>query len=44
MGVKRVWIALGAVALVAVLVIGLAQAGSGGSDDPKSAAPSASRV
>jgi cytochrome c biogenesis protein CcmG/thiol:disulfide interchange protein DsbE len=44
MGVKRVWIALGAVALVVVLVIGLSQAGSGGSDHPKSAAPSAARV
>jgi cytochrome c biogenesis protein CcmG/thiol:disulfide interchange protein DsbE len=42
--VKRIWTAVGAVALVAVLVIGLSQAGGGGSDEPKSAAPSASRV
>ena len=40
MAVKRIWIALGVVALVAVLVIGLSQAGQGGSDNPKSAAPS----
>jgi thiol-disulfide isomerase/thioredoxin len=38
---KRIWIALGVVALVAVLVIGLSQAGGGGSDHPTSAAPSA---
>ena len=43
-GVKRILIAVGAVALVAVLVIGLSQAGTGGSDQPKSAAPSAARV
>ena len=41
---RRIWIALGVVALVAVLVIGLSQAGSGGSDHPRSAAPSAARV
>jgi cytochrome c biogenesis protein CcmG/thiol:disulfide interchange protein DsbE len=41
---RRIWIGLGVVALVAVLVIGLSQAGSGGSDHPKSAAPSAARV
>src|SRR4051794_35862810 len=44
MGVKRIGIALGVAALVAVLVIGLSQAGTGGSDDPKSAAPSSARV
>jgi cytochrome c biogenesis protein CcmG/thiol:disulfide interchange protein DsbE len=41
---KRVWIAVGAVALVVVLVIGLSQADEGGSGKPKSAAPSASRA
>jgi cytochrome c biogenesis protein CcmG/thiol:disulfide interchange protein DsbE len=40
--VKRIWIVLGSVALVAVLVVGLSQAGGGGSTSPKSAAPSAS--
>jgi thiol-disulfide isomerase/thioredoxin len=40
MGVKRVWITLGALAVVAFLVIGLLQAGNGGSDKPKSAARS----
>jgi thiol-disulfide isomerase/thioredoxin len=44
MDVKRIGIALGVAALAAVLVIGLSQAGTGGSDHPKSAAPSASRV
>src|SRR4051794_4779096 len=44
MGVKRIGIALGVAALVAVLVIGLSQAGTGGSDNPKSAAPSSARV
>jgi cytochrome c biogenesis protein CcmG/thiol:disulfide interchange protein DsbE len=44
MGVKRIWIALGAVALAVVLVVGLSQAGSGGSENPTSAAPSKARV
>src|SRR4051812_46410432 len=44
MNVKRIWIALGTVALVAVVAIGLSQAGSGGSDTPRSAAPTASRA
>jgi thiol-disulfide isomerase/thioredoxin len=44
MRVKRIWIAIGVVALAAVLVIGLSQAGTGGSDQPKSAAPNAARV
>ena len=44
MGVKRIWIALGSVALVAVLVIGLSQAGNGGSTRPKSAAASGAQV
>jgi thiol-disulfide isomerase/thioredoxin len=44
MGVKRIWIGIGVAALVAVLAIGLSQAGTGGSEDPKSAAPSATRV
>src|SRR3954451_17445425 len=38
---NRIWMAVAAVALVVVLVIGLSQAGSGGSAHPKSAAPSA---
>ena len=44
LGVKRIWIVLGVAALAAVLAIGLSQAGTGGSDHPKSAAPSAARV
>ena len=44
MGVKRIAIVLGSVALVAVLIVGLSQAGSGGSGNPKSAAPAASKV
>src|SRR4051794_36972307 len=44
MAVKRIWIAVGVAALVAVLVIGLSQAGTGGSDQPKSAAPSAGKA
>ena len=44
MGVKRVWMLIGAAALVAVLVIGLSQAHSGGSSEPKSAAPAGARV
>jgi thiol-disulfide isomerase/thioredoxin len=40
MGVKRIWIALGAVVVVAFLVIGLLQASNGGSGKPKSAASS----
>src|SRR5919199_6379119 len=39
---KKLWLALGAVALVAVLVVGLSQAGGGGgSSNPRSAAPGA---
>jgi cytochrome c biogenesis protein CcmG, thiol:disulfide interchange protein DsbE len=41
MGVKRIWILIGVAALTAVLVIGLSQAGTGGSDEPESAAPRA---
>src|SRR3954453_12907629 len=41
---RRVWIAIGAVALVAVLVIGLAQAGGGGSSNPKSAGTSSAKL
>jgi cytochrome c biogenesis protein CcmG, thiol:disulfide interchange protein DsbE len=44
MFVKRVWILIGAAALVAVLVIGLSQAQTGGSGEPRSAAPSAAKV
>jgi thiol-disulfide isomerase/thioredoxin len=45
MGVKRIWILVGAVALVAVLAVGLSQAGGGGEDPtPASAAPSAAEV
>src|SRR3954462_6443938 len=44
MTVKRIWIALGCVALAVVLAIGLSQAGSGGSDTPKSAAPGRARA
>lgn len=41
---KRALIAIGALVLVVVLVIGLSQAGSGGSGHPKSAAPAAASV
>jgi cytochrome c biogenesis protein CcmG/thiol:disulfide interchange protein DsbE len=44
MRVRRIWIAVGTLALVAVLVIGLSQAGGGGSGTPKSAAPTASKA
>ena len=44
MGVNRIWIGVGAVALVVVLAIGLSQAGEGGSDHPRSAAQPASKV
>src|SRR3954466_6750853 len=44
MAVRRIWTVLGVVALGVVLVIGLSQAGGGGSANPTSAAPSASRV
>jgi cytochrome c biogenesis protein CcmG/thiol:disulfide interchange protein DsbE len=44
MAVKRIWIAVGAVALVAVLAIGLSQAKTGGTGSPKSAAPSKTSV
>jgi len=39
--VKRVWLGIGVVALVAVLAIGLSQAGGGGSGEPESVAPGA---
>src|SRR5919112_852130 len=39
MGVKRIWLALGAAALVAVLVVGLLQAGGGESTTPAAAPP-----
>jgi thiol-disulfide isomerase/thioredoxin len=41
---KRIAIVAGAAVLVAVLVVGLSQAGSGGSGTPKSAAPAAARA
>jgi cytochrome c biogenesis protein CcmG/thiol:disulfide interchange protein DsbE len=44
MGVKRIWIGLGALVVAAFLVIGLLQANEGGSDKPKSAAPAATKV
>ena len=40
MGVRRIWIAVAAVVVVAFLVIGLVQADEGGTDKPKSAASS----
>ena len=40
MAVRRIWIALGAVVVVAFLVIGLLQANTGGSDKPKSSVTS----
>ena len=43
-GMRRVWIAIGVVALVAVLVIGLSQAGGGGSSNPKSAATNSAKL
>jgi cytochrome c biogenesis protein CcmG, thiol:disulfide interchange protein DsbE len=44
MGVKRIWIGLAALAVVAFLVIGLLQANEDGSDKPKSAATSSAKV
>src|SRR3954451_18403462 len=44
MRVKRIWIALAALAVAAFLVICLVQANEGGSDKPKSAAPGATKV
>src|SRR4051812_49803588 len=44
MGVKRIWIGLAALAIVAFLVVGLLQANEGGSDKPKSAATSSAKV
>src|SRR3954453_11724522 len=44
MRVKRIWIALAALAVAAFLVIGLVQANEGGSDKPESAAPAATKV
>jgi cytochrome c biogenesis protein CcmG/thiol:disulfide interchange protein DsbE len=44
MRVKRIAAAIGAVALVVVLVIGLSQAGGGGDQTPESAAPSQAQV
>jgi cytochrome c biogenesis protein CcmG/thiol:disulfide interchange protein DsbE len=42
--VRRIWIGLAALAVVAFLVIGLLQASDGGSDKPKSAARSSAQV
>jgi thiol-disulfide isomerase/thioredoxin len=44
MGVKRIWILVAAAALVAVLVVGLSQAGGGEDETPAEAAPSAAQV
>jgi cytochrome c biogenesis protein CcmG/thiol:disulfide interchange protein DsbE len=44
MGVKRIWIWIGAAVVVAFLVVGLVQASGGGSDNPKSASPAAAKV
>ena len=44
MGVRRIWIGVAAVVVVAFLVIGLVQANNGGSDKPKSAAPATAKV
>jgi cytochrome c biogenesis protein CcmG/thiol:disulfide interchange protein DsbE len=44
MDVKRIWIAVAALAVAAFVVIGLVQANEGGSDRPKSAAPGAAKV
>jgi thiol-disulfide isomerase/thioredoxin len=44
MGVKRIWILVAAAALVAVLVVGLSQAGGGDGETPGEAAPSAAEV
>src|SRR4051794_26604118 len=41
MAMKRIWIALGGIALVAALAIGLSQAKSGGNGSPESKAPGA---
>ena len=43
-GMRRVWIAIAVVALVAVLVVGLVQAGGGGSSNPKSAGTSSAKL
>jgi thiol-disulfide isomerase/thioredoxin len=44
MEVKRIWLAVAAVVVVAFLIIGLTQANEGGSDKPKSASASSSQV
>lgn len=44
MGVKKLWLAVGTVTLVAVLVIGLVQAGGRGAGERNSAAPAQSEV
>jgi thiol-disulfide isomerase/thioredoxin len=44
MGVKRIWILVAAAALVAVLAVGLSQAGGGDEETPAEAAPSAAEV
>jgi thiol-disulfide isomerase/thioredoxin len=44
MGVKRIWIGLGVVALVAVLAVGLSQAGGGGDEPARDGAPSEAEI
>ena len=44
MDVKKLWLAVGTVALVAVLVIGLVQAGGNGTGERDSAAPAQSEI
>jgi thiol-disulfide isomerase/thioredoxin len=44
MGVKRIWILLGVAALVAVLVVGLSQAGGGGEEPSRDDVPSQAEV
>jgi thiol-disulfide isomerase/thioredoxin len=41
---RRIWIAIGVLALVVILVVGLVQAGGGGSSNPKSAAGDSTKV
>jgi cytochrome c biogenesis protein CcmG/thiol:disulfide interchange protein DsbE len=44
MDVKKLWLAIGTVALVAVLVVGLVQAGGRGGGEPEGAVPAQSEV
>jgi thiol-disulfide isomerase/thioredoxin len=44
MDVRKLWLAVGTVALAAVLVIGIVQASGGGSGETESAAPSSAEV